>query len=72
MSPAPVLVTGGGCIGAVACRALAARGFEPITYDNLSRRHADAVRWGPLVIGDLPDLATTVRTAAPSFGIGVR
>ncbi len=56
MSAAPVLVTGGaGYIGAHTCKALAARGFEPVTYDNLSRGHADAVKWGPLVVGDLLD-----------------
>jgi UDP-arabinose 4-epimerase len=58
MRPIPVLVTGGaGYIGAHTCKALAAQGFEPITYDNLSRGHADAVRWGPLVVGDLLDQA---------------
>jgi UDP-arabinose 4-epimerase len=72
MSAAPVLVTGGaGYIGAHTGKALAAKGFEPVTYDNLSRGHADPARWGPLVVGDLSDLATIVRTAAPLFGIGV-
>lgn len=72
MSATLVLVTGGaGHIGAPTCKALAARGFESISYDNLSRGHADAMRSGPLVVGDLPDLATIVRTAAPSFGIGI-
>jgi UDP-arabinose 4-epimerase len=58
MNGTPILVTGGaGYIGSHTCKALAARGFEPITYDNLSRGHADAVRWGPLVVGDLLDQA---------------
>jgi len=35
------------------CKLLAARGFNPITFDNLSRGHRAAVRWGPLRIGDL-------------------
>ncbi|WP_372604240.1 UDP-glucose 4-epimerase GalE [Actibacterium sp.] len=59
MSLAPtssVLVTGGaGYIGSHACKALARAGFQPVVYDNLSRGHADAVKWGPLVIGDLGD-----------------
>jgi len=49
-----VLVTGGaGYIGSHACRALAQAGYEPVTYDNLSTGHRWAVRWGPLVQGDL-------------------
>jgi UDP-glucose-4-epimerase GalE len=51
-----ILVTGGaGYVGSHACKALAAAGFVPVTYDNLSRGHRDAVRWGPLVEGDLHD-----------------
>lgn len=56
---ANILVTGGaGYIGSHTCRALAAAGLIPITFDNLSRGHADFVRWGPLVVGDILDLAT--------------
>lgn len=51
-----VLVTGGaGYIGSHTCKCLAQRGIEPVVYDNLSRGHADAVRWGPLVEGDIND-----------------
>lgn len=51
-----VLVTGGaGYIGSHACKALAAAGHEPITYDNLSTGHDWAVRWGPLEMGDILD-----------------
>jgi UDP-arabinose 4-epimerase len=51
-----VLVTGGaGYIGSHACKALAANGFTPICYDNLSRGHAWAVQWGPLEQGELLD-----------------
>lgn len=51
-----ILVTGGaGYIGSHTCKSLALAGYEPITYDNLSTGHADAVKWGPLVIGDLHD-----------------
>jgi len=54
-----VLVTGGaGYIGSHACKALAQAGYTPVTYDNLSRGHRHAVRWGPLVEGDVADRAT--------------
>lgn len=53
-----VLVTGGaGYIGSHACKALAQAGFEPVAFDNLSTGWAEAVRWGPLVRGDLMDRA---------------
>lgn len=56
-----VLVTGGaGYIGSHACKALAAAGYLPVTYDNLSRGHRHAVRWGPLVEGDIADQAAVV------------
>jgi len=51
-----VLVTGGaGFIGSHACKALAQWGHQPIVYDNLYTGHRDAVRWGPLVVGDILD-----------------
>lgn len=51
-----ILVTGGaGYIGSHACKALAEGGHEPIVYDNLSRGHRWAVRWGPLEEGDISD-----------------
>jgi len=52
----PVLVTGGaGYIGSHTCKALALAGYTPVTYDNLSSGHRQAVQWGPLVEGDLAD-----------------
>ena len=49
-----VLVTGGaGYIGSQTCKALAVTGYEPITFDNLSTGHRWAVKWGPLIVGDL-------------------
>ena len=61
-----ILVTGGaGYVGSHACKALAGAGYRPVVYDNLSRGHRDAVRWGPLVEGNLHDsarLAETFRT----------
>jgi len=54
-----VLVSGGaGYIGAHACKVLAAAGFVPVVYDNLSTGWRDAVKFGPLVQGDLLDRAT--------------
>lgn len=51
-----VLVTGGaGYIGSHACKALAAAGHEPIVFDNLSTGHDWAVKWGPLIRGDVND-----------------
>jgi UDP-arabinose 4-epimerase len=59
--PQSILVTGGaGYIGSHACKALAQAGYTPVTYDNLSRGHRHAVRWGPLVQGDVGDRATVV------------
>ncbi|MDH3281306.1 MAG: UDP-glucose 4-epimerase GalE [Gammaproteobacteria bacterium] len=53
---AVILVTGGaGYIGSHTCKALAAMGHEPVVYDNLTRGHADAVKWGPLIQGDIRD-----------------
>ena len=57
-----ILVTGGaGYIGSHACKVLAANGFEPIVYDNLSRGNRWAVKFGPLEVGDLGD---TIRLQA--------
>lgn len=54
-----VLVTGGaGYIGSHACKALARAGFEPVVFDNLSTGWRGAVKWGPLVQGDLMDRAS--------------
>ena len=51
-----VLVTGGaGYIGSHACKILARAGYRPVVFDNMSRGHREAVRWGPLVEGDLAD-----------------
>jgi UDP-arabinose 4-epimerase len=51
-----ILVTGGaGYIGSHACKALARAGYLPVAYDNLSRGHREAVRWGPFVEGDIAD-----------------
>ena len=49
-----VLVTGGaGYVGSHTCKALAAARFEPVTFDDFRRGNRWAVRWGPLIEGDL-------------------
>lgn len=54
--PQSILVTGGaGYVGSHACKALAKAGYTPVVFDNLSRGHREAVRWGPLVTGELSD-----------------
>jgi UDP-glucose-4-epimerase GalE len=60
-----VVVTGGaGYVGSHACKVLAREGFDPVTVDNLSRGHKEAVRWGPLEVGDVGDLEFLDRTLA--------
>jgi UDP-glucose-4-epimerase GalE len=65
-----ILVTGGaGFIGSHVCKALAAKGHEPISYDNLSRGNKWAVKWGPLEKGDIADvtrLQTVLRKYQPA------
>ncbi|MDY6922593.1 MAG: UDP-glucose 4-epimerase GalE [Pseudomonadota bacterium] len=56
MNQRRVLVTGGaGYIGSHTARALALAGIEPVVFDDLSNGHAEAVKWGPLVVGDVRD-----------------
>jgi len=66
-----VLVTGGaGYIGSHACRALAAAGYQPVVYDNLSTGHRSFVA-GPLVTGDLLDGVALARALAPHNVVAV-
>ena len=54
MGEQKVLVTGGaGYIGSHACKALQQSGFIPVTFDNLVTGWRDAVKFGPLELGDL-------------------
>ncbi|MGE4409812.1 MAG: UDP-glucose 4-epimerase GalE [Sphingobium sp.] len=51
-----VLVTGGaGYVGSHCAKAFHRAGWEVIVVDNLSRGWRDAVRWGPLIEGDIAD-----------------
>ncbi len=64
-----VLVTGGaGYIGSHTCKALANAGHVPVAFDNLSRGHRWAVKWGPLVYGDVRD-TNSVRKAIEAHDI---
>jgi UDP-arabinose 4-epimerase len=64
-----VLVTGGaGYIGGHTCKALAIAGYAPVVLDNLSSGHAWAVKWGPLVVGDIGD-RTLVARAIERFDV---
>jgi UDP-glucose-4-epimerase GalE len=51
-----VLVAGGaGYIGSHTAKALSEAGYTPVVYDSLSAGFREAVRWGPLVHGDIRD-----------------
>ena len=66
---ASILVTGGaGYIGSHTCKALALAGHTPVVLDNFSTGHRWAVRWGPLVEGDVADRAL-VRETLAAFAI---
>ncbi len=64
-----VLVTGGaGYIGSQVCKLLHRAGFEPVTLDNLSKGKREAVRWGPLEVGDICDkefVSKVIKTYRP-------
>lgn len=52
-----IVVTGGaGYIGSHACKLLYKKGYTPIVYDNLSTGNGWAVKWGPIVKGDINDI----------------
>ena len=67
-----VLVTGGaGYVGAHCCKAIAARGFSPVVFDDLSTGHAEFVKWGPLVRGDIRDGAALAAALAEHRPVAV-
>jgi UDP-arabinose 4-epimerase len=58
-----VLVTGGaGYIGSHVCKELRRLGIVPVAIDNLVYGHEWAVKWGPLVKGDIADCGLLDRT----------
>lgn len=67
-----VLVTGGaGYVGSHVAKALAGADFVPVTFDNLSRGFADAVKWGPLIEADLFDQAALQRAFTEHAPVGI-
>jgi len=67
-----VLVTGGaGYIGSHACKALKQAGFTPVTFDCFVTGWRDAVKFGPLVEGDLLDRAALDRCFAEYAPVAV-
>ena len=64
-----ILVSGGaGYVGSHACKALHAAGYQPVTYDNLSRGHEWAVQWGPFEAGDPPSAVADATLATLELG----
>src|SRR5262245_35282142 len=56
-----LIVGGAGYIGSQTAKAAAAAGLAPVVFDNLVHGHRWAVKWGPLVEGDLADTALVKR-----------
>lgn len=54
-SGAVLVVGGAGYIGSHAAKALATAGRRVVVFDDLSTGHREAVRWGPLEVGDVRD-----------------
>ena len=50
-----LIVGGAGYIGSQTAKRVAQAGLEPVVFDNLVYGHRWAVKWGPLVEGDLAD-----------------
>jgi UDP-glucose-4-epimerase GalE len=58
-----IIVTGGaGYIGSHTCKVLKQKNYNPITIDNLSTGHMEAVKFGPLIKGDTNDFDLLVDT----------
>ena len=56
-----LIVGGAGYIGSQTAKLVAAAGHRPVVFDNLVYGHRWAVKWGPLVEGDLADPAAIRR-----------
>jgi UDP-glucose-4-epimerase GalE len=59
-----LIVGGAGYIGSHTAKLVAASGQRPVVFDNLVYGHRAAVKWGPLVEGDLADPAAIRRALA--------
>lgn len=68
-----VIVFGGaGYIGSHTCKELYRAGFDPVAFDNLSEGHADLVKWGDLIRGDIrnfDDIAMALARTRPVAAI---
>jgi UDP-arabinose 4-epimerase len=56
-----LIVGGAGYIGSQTAKCVAQAGLRPVVFDNLVYGHKWAVKWGPLVEGDLADGALIKR-----------
>ena len=56
-----LIVGGAGYIGSQTAKRVAQAGLKPVVFDNLVYGHKWAVKWGPLVEGDLADGALIKR-----------
>jgi UDP-arabinose 4-epimerase len=68
--PRVLVVGGAGYVGSHACKAFARAGWDVTVFDDLSRGWRDAVRWGPLIEGDLLDqgqLGAALAAARPDI-----
>jgi UDP-arabinose 4-epimerase len=59
-----LIVGGAGYIGSQTAKAVAQAGHQPVVFDNLVYGHKWAVKWGPLIEGDLADGALVRRVLA--------
>lgn len=67
MAEQRILIVGGaGYIGSHAAKAVRLAGHTPVVFDDLSCGHEHAVRWGPLVRGDIRN-AEALRTAIREY-----
>jgi len=56
-----LIVGGAGYIGSQTAKCVAQAGWKPVVFDNLVYGHKWAVKWGPLIEGDLADSALIKR-----------
>lgn len=68
MTTAVMVAGGAGYIGSHVCKALKAAGYLPVTLDNLSCGHREAVLFGPLVEACVSDI-TRVKRAIHQYEI---
>lgn len=55
-APIVLVIGGAGYIGSHTCKTLDKAGFTPVVFDSLSKGSRDAVRWGPLFVGNVNNL----------------